>query len=330
MHRTIHAIDPSTHWIRVHRQFQSSGPAWVFSTMAKLVQVGSAWAFVSGEETQLAPNLPSACSNHLQNRQQASCRNHGNITVQSRAQESAQHTARLQLIDLMPDKRAGSWRGMRPSRGIAVYAKSVFSTQFLRHFYFPFPPTFEIAFFEKKRASHSIFLHLYVKHCFRFKWVGVWRSSATTLWKSGSAPCEWRSRYLRSQISEALLPFLFFFFFFACFPIFLKKAFSERKITLKIFPKKDEGTLHGSINDERDFWNRRSSKEGNLRLFGHRRKKIPLYLYFLALLYFLHTLLMVTIANHCLKKKGGGRGNRNPETRQKLCGAVRWYRAVVV
>ena len=30
-----------------------------------------------------------------------------------------------------------------------------------------------------------------------------------------------------------------------------KKAFSERKIALEIFPKKDEGT--GSINDERDF-----------------------------------------------------------------------------
>ena len=30
--------------------------------------------------------------------------------------------------------------------------------------------------------------------------------------------------------------------------------------------------IHGSMNDERDFWNRWSSKEGNLRLFGHPLK----------------------------------------------------------
>ena len=30
-------------------------------------------------------------------------------------------------IDLMPDKRAGSWRGMWPGRDVAAYAKSVFS-----------------------------------------------------------------------------------------------------------------------------------------------------------------------------------------------------------
>ena len=31
-----------------------------------------------------------------------------------------------------------------------------------------------------------------------------------------------------------------------------------------------------------------------------------------------------------LHKGGGGGCNRNPETRQKLCGAVRWYRAAMV
>ena len=41
-------------------------------------------------------------------------------------------------IDLMPDKRAGSWRGMWPGRDVAVYAKSVFSTQFSVTFTFLF------------------------------------------------------------------------------------------------------------------------------------------------------------------------------------------------
>ena len=77
-------------------------------------------------------------------------------------------------------------------------------------------------------------------------------------------------RYRRSQIFQALLPF---FPFFACFLIFLKQAFSGRKIALEKFPKKDKGT-HGSwpINEVRDFWDRRSSKEGNLHLFNHRLK----------------------------------------------------------
>ena len=45
---------------------------------------------------------------------------------------------------------------------------------------------------------------------------------------------------------------LFFpsFLFFACFLIFLKKAFSERKIALEKFPKKDEGTLQITVHDQ--------------------------------------------------------------------------------
>ena len=56
----------------------------------------------------------------------------------------------------MRDKRAGSWRGMWPGRGIAAYAKSVFFVAVLRHFNFPFFPTVEIAeiaFFEKKKKK---------------------------------------------------------------------------------------------------------------------------------------------------------------------------------
>ena len=38
-----------------------------------------------------------------------------------------------------------------------------------------------------------------------------------------------------------------FFLFFACFLIFLKKAFSERKIALVTFQKKDEGNLQITV-----------------------------------------------------------------------------------
>ena len=77
---------------------------------------------------------------------------------------------------------------MWPGRDAAAYAKSVFSTQFSVTFTFLFSPTFEIAFFEKKRPSHSIFLPLYAEHCFPVRIVGVLRSSETFLWKLGSAP----------------------------------------------------------------------------------------------------------------------------------------------
>ena len=41
-----------------------------------------------------------------------------------------------------------------------------------------------------------------------------------------------------------------FFLFFSCFLIFLEKAFSERKIALENFPKKDEGTLQTTVHDQ--------------------------------------------------------------------------------
>ena len=47
-------------------------------------------------------------------------------------------TKKTEATDLMPDKRAGSWRGMWPGRDVAAYAKSVFSMQFSVTFTFLF------------------------------------------------------------------------------------------------------------------------------------------------------------------------------------------------
>ena len=102
---------------------------------------------------------------------------------------------------------------------------------------------------------------------------------------------------------------LFFpsFLFFVCFLIFLKKASPERKIALEIFPKKDEGTLQITVQ---------SMTNATFETVGQVRKAIfaclttdykkCLYLYFLALLYFLHALLMAKIAYHCLKNMPRG------------------------
>ena len=132
---------------------------------------------------------------------------------------------------------------MWPGRDVAAYAKSVFSTQFSVTFTFLFFPTFEIAFFEKKRASHSIFLPLYAEHCFRFEWL-EFCDHRRPFFGSLAALLANDWRYRRSQIFQALLPF---FYFLPCFLIFLKKAFPERKIALEIVPKKDEGALQITV-----------------------------------------------------------------------------------
>ena len=93
---------------------------------------------------------------------------------------------------------------------------------------------------------------------------------------------------------------VFPFFFVACFLIFLKKTFPERKIALEIFPKKDEVALQILVQSMTKATLETVGqvlKEGNLRLFDHRLKKC-LYLYFLALPYFLHALLMAKIVCH--------------------------------
>ena len=147
----------------------------------------------------------------------------------------------------MPDKRAGSWRGMWPGRDVAAYAKSVFSTQFSVTFTFLFSKHSRLLSSKKKKRELAT----------RFSFLCM--SSTVSGANSWSMFCDHRRpffgslaarlangwRYRRSQIFQALLPF-----FIACFLIFLKKAFSERKIALEKFPKKDEGTLHITVHGQ--------------------------------------------------------------------------------
>ena len=64
-------------------------------------------------------------------------------------------------IDLMPDKRAGSWRGMWPGRDVVAYAKSVLSIDaVLRHFYFPFSQHSRLLSSKKKRELATQFSFL--------------------------------------------------------------------------------------------------------------------------------------------------------------------------
>ena len=138
-------------------------------------------------------------------------------------------------IDLMPDKRAGSWRGMWPGRDVAAYAKSVFSTQFSVTFTFLFSQHSRLL--SSKNESWPLNFPSFVcRALFPVRIVGVLRSSETFLWKLGSAPCEWLA--IPTQPNLLSSSSLFFFFFFACFLIFRKKAFPERKIALEVFPKK--------------------------------------------------------------------------------------------
>ena len=176
----------------------------------------------------------------------------------------------------------------------------------LRHFYFPFFPTFEIAFIEKRElATPFSFL------CMPSTVSG---SNSWSFAIIGDLSLEAWQRSLRmtgeadvAKSSQLFFPFFFFFFFFASFLLFLKKAFPERKIALEIFPKKDEGALQITVQ---------SMTNATFETVGQVRKAIfaclttdlkkCLYLYFLALLYFLHALLMAKTAYHCLKKKCQG------------------------
>ena len=107
-----------------------------------------------------------------------------------------------------------------------------------------FFPNIRGCFLRKKKKSSPLNFPAFVyRALFPVRIVGVLRSSETFLWKLGSAPCEWLAIPTQPNLpsSSSLL------FFFACFLIFLKKAFPERKIALEIFPKKDEGALQITV-----------------------------------------------------------------------------------
>ena len=114
----------------------------------------------------------------------------------------------------------------------------------LGHFYFPFSPTFENAFFEKKESKPLNFPSFVCRPLFPARIVGVLRSSETSLWKFGSTPCE----SVTGDTDAAKSSKLFFpSFFFCLLPNISWEAFSERKIALEIFPKKDEGTFQITV-----------------------------------------------------------------------------------
>ena len=204
----------------------------------------------------------------------------------------------------MPDKRAGSWRGMWPGRDVAAYAKSVFSTHFSFTFTFLFSQHSRLlSSKERELATQFSFLCMSrtVSGSNSWSFVIIRDHSFGSL--TARLAKDWR--YRRSQIFQALLPF---FFFFACFVIFLKKVFSERKLALEKFPKKDEGALQITVHDQSmtkaTFETVGQVRKAIFTCFDHRLKKC-LYLYFLALFYFLHALLMAMIAYRCLKKYQG-------------------------
>ena len=150
-------------------------------------------------------------------------------------------------IVLMPDKRARSWRGMWPGRDVAAYAKSVFSTQFSVTFTFLFSNIWD-CFLRKKRELATQFSFLCMSST-------VSGSSSWSFAIIGDHSLEVWQRALRmtgdtNTAKSSKLFFPSFLFSFACFLIFLKKAFSERKIALEKLPKKDEGTLQITVHDQ--------------------------------------------------------------------------------
>ena len=126
-------------------------------------------------------------------------------------------------------------------RYVAAFAKSVFSTQFSVTGTFFFP-NIRDCFLQKKKKASTQFSFL----CMSPTVSGLSSWSFVII---GDKSFEVWQRALRmTGNTDAAKSFkLFSLFFFFCFLIFLKKAFSERKIALEIFPKKDEGTLQITV-----------------------------------------------------------------------------------
>ena len=163
---------------------------------------------------------------------------------------------------------------MWPGRDVAANAKSVFSTQFSVTL-LSFLPNIRDCFLRKKRELATQFSFLCMPST-------VSGSNSWSFAIIGDLSLEAWQRSLRmtgdTDASKSSKLFFPSSFFFACFQIFLKKAFPERKIALEIFPKKDEGTLQITVQSMTNatFETVGQVLEGNLRLFDHRLKKMPL------------------------------------------------------
>ena len=155
----------------------------------------------------------------------------------------------------MPDKRAWSWRACGPAEMLPCMQNQCFrcsSPSLLLSFF----PNIRDCFLRKKRELGTQFSFLCMSTT-----VSGSNSLSFPIIEDQSLEV-WQRAFLMTGDTDTAKSSKLFFpsIFFACFVIFLKKAFSERKIALEIFPKKDEGT--GSINDERAFWDRSSSIKG--------------------------------------------------------------------
>ena len=138
----------------------------------------------------------------------------------------------------MPDtsKRPGTGRGMWPGRDVAAYAKSVFSMQFSVTFAFLFSQHSRLLSSKKRElATHFSCLCMSTT-------VSGSNSLSFAIIRDQSLEVWQRALRMTGDTDTAKSSKLFFPSSFGLL-IFLKKAFSERKIALEIFPKKDEGTL---------------------------------------------------------------------------------------
>ena len=132
---------------------------------------------------------------------------------------------------------------MWPGRDVAANAKSVFSTQF--------SVTFTFLFSQHSRLLSSTKRELATQFSFLCMSSTVSGSNSWSFAIIGELSLEAWQRSLRmtGDTDAAKSSKLFFpsFFCFACFLIFLKKPFPERKIALEFFRKKDEGALQITV-----------------------------------------------------------------------------------
>ena len=194
----------------------------------------------------------------------------------------------------MPDKRAGSWRGMWPGRDVAAYAKSVFSMQFSVTFT-SFFPNIRDCFLRKKKKRE-----LGTQFSFLCMSTTVSGSNSLIFAIIGDQSLEvWQREWLAIP-TQPNLPSSSSLFFSCLLPNISEES---------IFRNKDSA---GDIPKERRRNQFNQWRTRLLRPVGQVSKAIfacltidekrCLYLYFLAFLYFLEALLMAKVSYHRLKK----------------------------
>ena len=145
-------------------------------------------------------------------------------------------------IDLMPDKRAGSWRAWGPAEMLPRMQNQCFrrsSPSLLLSFFF----------FQHSRLLSSKKGELVTQFSILCMSSTVFCLNSWSFAIIGDHSLEVWQHALRMTGDTDAAKSSKLFFPFACFRIFLGKAFSERKIALEKFVKKDEGTLQITVHD---------------------------------------------------------------------------------